>query len=79
MSEEICEFTREPIAYTPAAYDAAIIIMLASLQADSNEAAVFASEINDVTRGGTKCSSMKNALSSSWTAPILTMKVSQAP
>ena len=57
MSEEICEFTREPIAYTPAAYDAAIIIMLASLQADSNEAAVFASEINDVTRGGTKCSS----------------------
>lgn len=57
MSAEVCEFTREPIAYTPAAYDAAVIIMLASLQAGSNDAAVFAPEINDVTRGGTKCSS----------------------
>lgn len=57
MSAEVCEFTREPIAYTPAAYDAAVIIMLASLQAGSDDAAVFALEINDVTRGGTKCSS----------------------
>ena len=57
MSAEVCEFTREPIAYTPAAYDAAVIIMLASLQADSNDAAVFAPEINGITRGGTKCSS----------------------
>ena len=57
MSAEVCEFTHEPIAYTPAAYDAAVIIMLASLQAGSTEAAVFAPEINEVTRGGTKCSS----------------------
>ena len=57
MSAEVCEFTREPIAYTPAAYDAAVIIMLASLQAGSNDAAVFAPEINGITRGGTKCSS----------------------
>lgn len=57
MSAEVCEFTREPIAYTPAAYDAAVIIMLASLSAGSNDAAVFAPEINGITRGGTKCSS----------------------
>ena len=57
MSAQVCEFTREPIAYTPAAYDAAVIIMLASLQAGSDDAAVFAPEINDVTRGGEKCRS----------------------
>lgn len=57
MSAKVCEFTREPIAYTPAAYDAAVIIMLASLQAGSNDAAVFAPEINGVTRGGKKCRS----------------------
>ena len=57
MSAKVCESTREPIAYTPAAYDAAVIIMLASLRAGSNEAAVFAPEINDVTRGGEKCRS----------------------
>ena len=57
MSAEVCESIREPISYTPAAYDAAVIIMLASLQAGSNDAAVFAPEINSVTRDGTKCSS----------------------
>lgn len=55
MSAEVCEFAREPISYTPTAYDAAVIIMLASLQAGSSESIVFAPEINDVTRGGTKC------------------------
>ena len=37
-------------------YDAVIIYALASLAADSTDAADFAPMINDVTRGGTKCS-----------------------
>ena len=37
-------------------YDAVIIYALASLAACSNDAADFAPMINDVTRGGTKCS-----------------------
>lgn len=37
-------------------YDAVIIYALASLAACSNEASDFAPMINDVTRGGTKCS-----------------------
>ena len=57
MSEEACEAAREPISYAPAAYDAAVIIMLASLQAGSTDARVFAPVINDVTRDGRPCSS----------------------
>ena len=43
-------------AYAPEAYDAVVIYALAALVAGSNQASDFASEINDVTRGGTKCS-----------------------
>jgi branched-chain amino acid transport system substrate-binding protein len=39
------------------AYDAAIILVLAALVAGTNDPTIFASQINDVTRGGTKCSS----------------------
>lgn len=55
MSEEACLATLEPIANTSAAYDAAVIIMLASLQIGSTDATVFASAINEITRDGTKC------------------------
>ena len=44
-------------AYAPEAYDAVVIYALAALVAGSNRAEDFAAEINDVTRGGTKCSS----------------------
>ena len=43
-------------AYAPEAYDAVVIYALAALVAESNQASDFASEINGVTRGGTKCS-----------------------
>ena len=43
-------------AYAPEAYDAVVIYALAALVADSNLAEDFASEINGVTRDGTKCS-----------------------
>lgn len=43
-------------AYAPEAYDAVVIYALAALVAGSNLASDFASEINGVTRGGTKCS-----------------------
>ena len=43
-------------AYAPEAYDAVVIYALAALVAGSNQASDFASEINGVTRGGTKCS-----------------------
>ena len=43
-------------AYAPEAYDAVVIYALAALAAGSNQASDFVSEINGVTRGGTKCS-----------------------
>ena len=57
MSEEACLATREHIASAPAAYDAAVIVMLASLQTDSTDPTVFAPAINDITRDGRPCSS----------------------
>ena len=42
--------------YSPYAYDAVVIVALASLAADSTDPADFAEEINAVTRDGTKCS-----------------------
>ena len=57
MSEEACLATREHIASAPAAYDAAVIVMLASLQTDSTDPTVFAPAINDITREGRPCSS----------------------
>lgn len=39
------------------AYDALVIIALAAMAAESTDPTVFVNEINDVTRGGTKCSS----------------------
>ncbi len=43
--------------YSPQAYDALVIVALASRAAGSTMATDFVGEINDVTRGGTKCSS----------------------
>lgn len=57
MSEEACGATGEPIANAAAAYDAAVVIMLASLQTGSTDAAVFASAVSEITRDGRKCSS----------------------
>ena len=57
MSEEACLATREHIASAPAAYDAAVIVMLASLQTGSTDPTVFAPAINDITREGRPCSS----------------------
>ena len=57
MSEEACLATREHVASAPAAYDAAVIIMLASLHAGSTDSAVFAPYVNEVTRDGRPCSS----------------------
>ncbi len=45
----------EDATYAPFAYDAVVILTLASLVADSTDPADFRTEINDVTRGGTKC------------------------
>ena len=42
--------------FAPHTYDAVIIMALAALSAESNEPTEYASHINDVTRGGTKCS-----------------------
>ena len=42
--------------YSPYAYDAVVIVALASLAADSTDPADIAEEINAVTRDGTKCS-----------------------
>lgn len=39
------------------AYDALVIIALAAMAAESSDPTVFVNEINDITRGGTKCSS----------------------
>lgn len=41
--------------YSPHSYDAAMIMALAAFAAGSNEPADYASYINDITRGGTKC------------------------
>ena len=41
--------------YSTYAYDAVVIVALASLAADSTEPAKIAEEINGVTQGGTKC------------------------
>ena len=41
--------------YAAPAYDALIVLALASLVAGSTEPAGYVGEINDVTRGGTKC------------------------
>ena len=43
------------LLYAAPAYDALIVLALASLVAGSTEAAGYVGEINDVTRGGTKC------------------------
>ncbi len=39
------------------AYDALVIIALAAMAAESTDPTVFVDEINNITRGGTKCSS----------------------
>ena len=43
------------LLYAAPAYDALIVLALASLAAGSTGAAGYVGEINDVTRGGTKC------------------------
>ena len=43
------------LLYAAPAYDALVVLALASLVAGSTEAAGYVGEINDVTRGGTKC------------------------
>ena len=43
------------ILYAAPAYDTLIVLALASLAAGSTDAADYVGEINDVTRGGTKC------------------------
>ena len=43
------------LLYAAPAYDTLIVLALASLAAGSTEAADYVGEINDVTRGGTKC------------------------
>ena len=49
-------FTGEEVGlYSPYAYDALVIVALASLAADSTDPADIAEEINAVTRDGTKC------------------------
>ena len=42
--------------FAPHTYDAVIIMALAALSAESNEPSDYVGHINDVTRGGTKCS-----------------------
>ncbi len=44
------------LLYAVPAYDSLIVLALASLAAGSTETAGYLGEINDVTRGGTKCS-----------------------
>ena len=43
------------LLYAAPAYDTLIVLALASLAAGSTDAADYVGEINDVTRGGTKC------------------------
>ena len=43
------------ILYAATSYDSLIVLALASLVAGSTDAADYVGEINDVTRGGTKC------------------------
>ena len=42
--------------FAPHTYDALVILALAALSAESNEPSDYVGHINDVTRGGTKCS-----------------------
>ena len=46
-----------PTIFSAHAYDALVIIALATRAAESTDPAVFADDINDVTQGGTKCTS----------------------
>ena len=46
----------EPV-YSHNSYDAVVVMALAALLAESNDPADYLSEINGVTRGGTKCTS----------------------
>jgi len=43
--------------YAAHAYDAVVILRLAALSAGSNDPSVYVSEVQEVTRGGTKCHS----------------------
>ena len=43
------------LLYAAPAYDTLIVLALASLAAGSTDAADYVGEINDVTRGGTRC------------------------
>ncbi len=43
------------LIFSSHSYDAMVIVALAALAADSTDASVFRNEINDVTRGGTRC------------------------
>lgn len=57
FSDRFAEFAPDvDELFSSNAYDAAIIYALASLAACSTDAADFAPMINDITRGGTKCS-----------------------
>ena len=49
----------EDFSYSAESYDAVMVIALAALVAGSDDGVAVGAQINDVTRGGTKCTTFK--------------------